>query len=54
MVRFQASGGVEISIHALREESDRLNLPPAQSWIYFYPRPPRGERQTGGFDSDRI
>ena len=35
-----------ISIHALREEGDRLAAPlPALSILHFYPRPPRGGRR---------
>ena len=35
----------DISIHALREEGDRLNLCWLCILLYFYPRPPRGGRQ---------
>ena len=35
-----------ISIHALREEGDRLSRMAASSSPYFYPRPPRGGRPT--------
>ena len=35
-----------ISIHALREEGDPKPLPPLVFAGYFYPRPPRGGRQT--------
>ena len=35
---------IEISIHALREESDRAPKNGANSKRDFYPRPPRGER----------
>ena len=41
--------GVEgkISIHALREEGDRIHLRKSASWsLYFYPRPPRGGRPS--------
>ena len=31
---------LQISIHALREEGDRLNGNPQWYWINFYPRPP--------------
>ena len=34
-----------ISIHALREESDRVRLSHRHRSLYFNPRPPRGERQ---------
>ena len=34
----------EISIHALREEGDRLAVTWASVAAYFYPRPPRGGR----------
>ena len=37
----------EISIHALREESDLLLLELTRWTTYFYPRPPRGERPSG-------
>ncbi len=33
-----------ISIHALREEGDRLPRKPSPADCYFYPRPPRGGR----------
>ena len=36
----------EISIHALREEGDRLTRSKTSSTTYFYPRPPRGGRRT--------
>ena len=35
-----------ISIHALREEGDRWWMFSQQASFYFYPRPPRGGRQT--------
>ena len=35
-----------ISIHALREEGDRSTFPAIPTIAYFYPRPPRGGRQT--------
>ena len=35
-----------ISIHALREEGDYLNFELTRLIPYFYPRPPRGGRQT--------
>ena len=34
-----------ISIHALREEGDRIRHGPAGREVYFYPRPPRGGRR---------
>ena len=34
-----------ISIHALREESDRPGQPPLAGNLHFNPRPPRGERR---------
>ena len=36
-----------ISIHALREEGDRLVSGMAVAQRYFYPRPPRGGRLSG-------
>ena len=36
--------GVEISIHALREEGDAINVTPKNMRGDFYPRPPRGGR----------
>ena len=38
--------GHRISIHALREEGDPRILPRSQTVKYFYPRPPRGGRQS--------
>ena len=35
---------LDISIHALREEGDRLPRKPSPADCYFYPRPPRGGR----------
>ena len=37
----------EISIHALREEGDAAVILRTSLYRYFYPRPPRGGRQTG-------
>ena len=37
--------GIEISIHALREEGDRWSTTPTLLRWHFYPRPPRGGRQ---------
>ena len=37
-----------ISIHALREEGDRSSSARRTATSYFYPRPPRGGRQTAG------
>ena len=34
-----------ISIHALREEGDRVRARFARACVYFYPRPPRGGRR---------
>ena len=34
-----------ISIHALREEGDSLVAICVSSFLYFYPRPPRGGRR---------
>ena len=36
--------GLNISIHALREEGDTPTRIPASTHTYFYPRPPRGGR----------
>ena len=36
--------GRQISIHALREEGDRLSLVLRSVCLHFYPRPPRGGR----------
>ena len=38
--------GWPISIHALREEGDPLQSPPCALLSNFYPRPPRGGRQS--------
>ena len=35
---------MDISIHALREEGDKQSDRAGLSWLYFYPRPPRGGR----------
>ena len=35
-----------ISIHALREEGDMLKSWPIMADVNFYPRPPRGGRQS--------
>ena len=40
--------GLDISIHALREEGDMLRLWKITDRGYFYPRPPRGGRQRAG------
>ena len=40
-------GAKEISIHALREEGDRLRKIPGDADADFYPRPPRGGRHIG-------
>ena len=37
---------MRISIHALREEGDALPARRRWSGSYFYPRPPRGGRQS--------
>ena len=37
-----------ISIHALREEGDGMQPTGETGSAYFYPRPPRGGRQTAG------
>ena len=41
----QAVGTIEISIHALREESDERTLTEYILQLHFNPRSPRGERQ---------
>ena len=49
--------GVEgkISIHALREEGDRIHLRKSASWsLYFYPRPPRGGRPFASTASVKV
>ena len=38
--------GRAISIHALREEGDRITVKPPMRSIDFYPRPPRGGRHS--------
>ena len=38
------SRGVDISIHALREEGDTMFASSMPSILNFYPRPPRGGR----------
>ena len=42
--RCQTAHGVDISIHALREEGDLLNCCFRKFHLHFYPRPPRGGR----------
>ena len=42
-----------ISIHALREEGDRVRLCPMCQWRHFYPRPPRGGRPLTGDALDK-
>ena len=44
LVPFCRLSGVPISIHALREEGDSLVAICVSSFLYFYPRPPRGGR----------
>ena len=39
-------GDLNISIHALREEGDDIRLRQLHQREHFYPRPPRGGRQT--------
>ena len=39
----------QISIHALREEGDQRQPCIVAKLLYFYPRPPRGGRPSGGF-----
>ena len=41
-----------ISIHALREESDRAGADPGRERRNFNPRPPRGERLTTEIAND--
>ena len=43
--RCQTAHGVDISIHALREEGDVFPVWIRSQTSYFYPRPPRGGRQ---------
>ena len=38
-------GELVISIHALREEGDKMAYNYLKKIAYFYPRPPRGGRQ---------
>ena len=47
--RRRRTGAVQrkISIHALREEGDMIPPHPQAPALNFYPRPPRGGRQTG-------
>ena len=42
----QGDGRHRISIHALREEGDLVQLHHRLRLIYFYPRPPRGGRRN--------
>ena len=42
--RRDAAHDYAISIHALREEGDPLDLALHFGLVYFYPRPPRGGR----------
>ena len=42
-----------ISIHALREEGDQVQVPQTAGPRDFYPRPPRGGRQRGGLHCKR-
>mgnify|MGYP007061834391 CR=1 FL=1 len=37
---------MQISIHALREEGDPSSDAACRAWVNFYPRPPRGGRQS--------
>ena len=50
MVQFALPDG-KISIHALREEGDGRAKSIISTFIYFYPRPPRGGRPV--VDGDR-
>ena len=43
--------GLDISIHALREEGDRHVMAVPVAMTYFYPRPPRGGRLVSADDS---
>ena len=43
-----------ISIHALREEGDRLRLVLLLLFLDFYPRPPRGGRLATGIPSAKV
>ena len=43
-----------ISIHALREEGDQRQPCIVAKLLYFYPRPPRGGRPSGGFAMDYV
>ena len=45
MEQIQNAYGYDISIHALREEGDPLQISAARSPANFYPRPPRGGRR---------
>ena len=47
-MRAPPAAAERISIHALREEGDRLGLRPRHCAQYFYPRPPRGGRLQAG------
>ena len=40
---------MSISIHALREEGDRVSRVRAYERTYFYPRPPRGGRRNTSY-----
>ena len=46
--RKEQPSALTISIHALREEGDRLDTISNISRTHFYPRPPRGGRRTCG------
>ena len=46
--RCSSRSGRSISIHALREEGDPLAIPTPFRNANFYPRPPRGGRQSKG------
>ena len=49
---FAANGGDDISIHTLREESDKVSARVGFLHIDFYPRPPRGGRRECIVDID--
>ena len=44
----------QISIHALREEGDVLQMQSISKPCNFYPRPPRGGRRSSGLQNRRL